>query len=424
MITRALTYNRWNRNMKIIYIKQTITAFLLLGFVSLSHAAIILKAGDVVGKYNYDVAVSSSPTLRGSCKPASPIEWECDGSSTPRQAQVEFVSSGVDMEAYGGVSVALASDRYQIDSLSTLNAQITGQLEYDGTMYVFQNNGVDLFGFIEIPTPQIGTKVQAIITVALVDVTDPGNTYEVGNTTILDAECAAEYEIALGISILANKCTHVLQPTYSFNAMVQPDHTYEIVTELRCETFIGSPGLNVVGCKFGPEWPEAGDLTVLNFLGSLGAYASTISAIGRPGGLNWANSTISLGQDARADAQAERNRIISRLETTLGLISSLENRARLEQLKLIETMISDHDVAVESRTNDLKLELEALLAENGQKIDGLETQNTEIQQQQETIKGLISDHDVAVESSTNDLKLKLDELETLVKLPLGKRKRR
>lgn len=57
----------------------------------------------------------------------------------------------------------------------------------------------------------------------------------------------------------------------------------------------------------------------------LGDYANTINAIGqRPGGLKWANSTISLGEDVVAIAREERNRLIARLESTVGLITGTE----------------------------------------------------------------------------------------------------
>jgi hypothetical protein len=205
-----------------------------------------------------------------------------------------------------------------IDSSSPLNAQVTGQVRYDGTMYLFANNGADIV--FELASAQLGSKVQTIITVALVDITDQdqdgNNTYEVGNTTVLDAECLPDYEIKLGVSILANKCTHVLQPTYSFNAVVQPGHTYEIRVELRCDGIYGSPGLGVVGCKYGPKWESglSGPLeTAIELLGPLEAYAQPINGIGRPGGLIWANSSISLG----SDVVAEHDRLIARLESTI-----------------------------------------------------------------------------------------------------------
>lgn len=332
----------------------------VLFFSSTTQAATItLNAGDVVGKYNDDVAVSVSSTLRGNCRPGAPLPWTCNGSSTPHEAQVEFISTGVDMEAFGSVSVALESDQYQIDSLSTLNAQITGQVRYDGTMYVFQNNGADLLGLVEVATGQLGTKVQTIITVALVDVTDPDKNYEVGNTTVLDTECEAAYEIALGVSVLANKCTHVLQPTYSFNAIVQPGHTYKIVTELRCDGHVGSPGLNVIGCKYGPQWDGLGDGAAgIAALGPIGAYTTSINAIGRPGGLIWANSTISLGEDVAA----QTNRLITRLETTLSLIGSLENRDRQIQQEEIKAMISQHDIDVNASIQAVKSKLDEVEA--------------------------------------------------------------
>lgn len=88
--------------------------------------------------------------------------------------------------------------------------------------------------------------------------TDPNNNIEVANTKVLDAECEATDEVALGISILANKCTHVLQSTYRFNAIVQPDHVYDIETELRSDGHIGCLCINLIGCKYRLQWDSVG----------------------------------------------------------------------------------------------------------------------------------------------------------------------
>lgn len=323
--------------------KNILTTCVVMITLSLSTAAqavTTLKAGETTGNYSDNVAVTVSETLRSRCSQEGVLPWECSGGpalNNPREAQLEFMSTGTDLETFGGVSVALGSEQYKIDSLSSLDAQITGQIRYDGTMYVFQYNGTDIV--LEFASGQLGTKVQTIITVALVDVTNPSNTYEVGNTTVLDTECEAAYEISFGVSVLANKCTHVLQPTYSFNAIVQPNHIYEIVVDLRCDGHIGSPGLNLIGCKYGAAWDsDLGEgAAAFGFLGPLGSYVQTIDAIGRPGGLIWANSTISLGQDVRA----ERNAIITRLET-LGVMLSLQQTAIESHHEEIKTNVNNN----------------------------------------------------------------------------------
>lgn len=343
--------------------------FCILFFSNTAQAEIDLFAGTVDVKYYPDVAVSVSTTLHGHCDPYDPGAyplWTCVKSNN-LEAQVEFVSEigGLGREAFGGVSTVLGSDQYRINGLSSLNAQITGQVKYDGTMYVFQENGLDVLDALAIPQGQLGTKVQTTVTVALVDVTDPDNKYEVGNTTVLDAECVAEYEVSLVVlSVLGNKCSQVLQPTYSFNAIVQPDHIYEIVTDMTCFGHVGSPGLTVVGCKYGPAWTSSVGGVGWNALGMLGNYVNTIDAIGRNGGLKWANSTISLGQDVVAIAQDERNRLIARLESTLSLITSL-------QIDRTEEMISKHDLNLDTRTQALEskiAELEALVKLGHRKI--------------------------------------------------------
>ena len=346
--------------MNLIKTKKNLTICVVMITLSLSTAAqavITLGAGETTGNYRNNVAVTVSDTMRGRCT----ANWACSGTSTLNrqgEAQLEFMSTGVDLETFGGISVALGSEQYKIDSLSSLNAQITGQIKYDGTMYVFQYNGTDIV--LEFAAAQLGTKVHTLITVALVDVTNPDNTYEVGNTTVLDTECEAENEISFGVSILANKCTHVLQPTYSFNAIVQPDHIYEIVVELRCDGHIGSPGLNMIGCKYDAAWDsDLGEgAAAFGFLGPLGSYVYTIDSIGRKGGLIWANSTISLGQDVRA----ERNRIIKRLESTLGLFLSLQNDRAVSQHKEINTTIINNILEAESK-------LETMIIDNSKKIE-------------------------------------------------------
>lgn len=351
--------------------KNILTTCVVIITLSLSTAAqavITLGAGETTGNYSDNVAVTVTNTLRGECKGGG--GWECSdtqGLNSKGEAQLEIMSEFISgnnpiaKESWGSVSIALGSEQYKIDSLSSLNAQITGQVRYDGTMYVFQYNGADILGFVEFATGQLGTKVQTIITVALVDVTDPDNKFEVGNTTVLDAECEAAYEIALGISVLANKCTHVLQPTYSFNAIVQPDHIYEIVVELRCDGTAGSPGFNLIGCKYDAEWDKSlddGAKTALKLLGSIGDYVTTIDAIGRPGGLIWANSTISLGQDVRA----ERNVIIKRLESTLGIFLSLQRDAIASQHEEIKTNINNNVLEANAK-------LESMLVDNGKKTE-------------------------------------------------------
>ncbi len=142
------------------------------------------------------------------------------------------------------------------DTDTLLDARITGGASWRGSFYI-----VDFTKIAFINLPSLGAKAEGFVRVSLVDVTDPGDPFDVGNDAIEDFGCEPDREIggkiplplvSDGIDIGAEIgwCEEDRSETFSFGAKVIPGHTYQIQLAMVCQSTTGVPLTFASVCVF------------------------------------------------------------------------------------------------------------------------------------------------------------------------------
>lgn len=151
---------------------------------------------------------------------------------------------------------------------TVLDARITGSTKWRGSLW-----SIDFSTFGPVIFPSLGPKAEAFIRVSLVDVTNPSEPFEAGNTAIADFDCTPDRALGAtiplplvseGVELAAEVgwCEEDSEDTFNFGAKVIQGHDYELQLIMICQAITGVKPTLLSACTFNPS-PVAFDLTSL-----------------------------------------------------------------------------------------------------------------------------------------------------------------
>jgi hypothetical protein len=207
----------------------------------------------------FDSAEASSQTSTDDCVSG----YNCGGSATSTKAGVYAFLVGTTTQRARQTRVLRKafsipeSDVGNPPENTVLDARVTGNVKWRGTLWT-----LDLSTLGTVTFPALGPTADAYIRVALVDVTDPNQPFEVGNEAIADFHCdpidrelGAEIPVPLvsdgvELEVKVGWCEENSEDTFNFGAKVIQGQHYELQLTMICQAITGAVPTLLSACSF------------------------------------------------------------------------------------------------------------------------------------------------------------------------------